>query len=263
MNILNSIVQTKKDVVKESKLRLPISDIKARIKDIPGARAFASSIKRQASGPIKFIAEIKKASPSNGVIREDFNPEEIARVYAEKGAAAISVLTEERYFHGRLDYINQVKTVAAVPVLRKDFIFDDYQIYESRAFGADAILLITAILTKNQITDFLGIAGGLSLDCLVEVHHWKELDTALYAGARIIGINNRDLNTMTVDLNTTFELLKDIPHNLIVVSESGIKTRADVERLEKSRADAMLVGTSLMQAEDIGARLDELLGRKN
>jgi indole-3-glycerol phosphate synthase len=175
--------------------------------------------------------------------------------------SAISVLTEERYFEGSLDYLAQARAITKKPLLRKDFLFDDYQVYESRASGADALLLIVASLAPSQLEDLLGLAGELSLECLVEVHTLKELDTALSSGAELIGINNRDLKTLTTNLNITFELLKDIPADKIIVSESGIHTRQDIESIESSNVDAVLVGTTIMRTEDIGAKIDELMGK--
>jgi len=217
-------------------------------------------IKREQNKPIKLIAEIKKASPSEGLIRTDFNLTEIASIYEEKNVDAISVLTEEHFFQGSLDYLNSVRRTTDKPLLRKDFIFDEYQIYESRVNGADAILLIAASLDKSQLPELQGLAKELSLECLVEVHSAKELDRALYSGAEIIGINNRDLNTLQTSLKTTFDLVKDIPDNKVIVSESGIHTRDDVKAIESIRVDAILVGTTFMRAKDIGAKIDELLG---
>jgi indole-3-glycerol phosphate synthase len=203
---------------------------------------------------------VKKASPSKGVIRENFDPVTIARVYEESGAACISVLTEEKFFQGKLEYLDLIRKSAGLPLLRKDFIVDEYQIYEARAAGADAILLIAACLEKEQMKDYLGIAGQLGLDVLVESHTYRELDRSLLAGATLVGINNRDLTTFVVSLRTTLDLLKDIPDDRTVVSESGIKTRDDVIALEKAGVDAILVGESLMREKDIGKKVKELLG---
>ena len=240
-----------------------MSELKARVKNAGDVRPFRTSIKREQHKPVKLIAELKKASPSEGRIREDFNLTEIISIYDKKNVDAISILTEERFFEGSLDYLNKARQITGKPLLRKDFILDDYQVYESRANGADAILLIVAALDKYQLIDLQGLSKELSLECLVEVHDLKELDTALYSGADIIGINNRDLNTLKTTLNTTFDLLKDIPKNKIIVSESGIKTREDVKAIESSRADAILVGTTLMKSADIGKKIDELMGRES
>ena len=264
MGILNDILSRKNEGLKYRKTLLPIQDLKARIKDLPPSRPFKASISRkpEMKEPIRLIAEIKKASPSRGIIRQDFDPLKIASIYEEKGANAISVLTEEHFFKGTLKYLEEIRKVTQRPLLRKDFIIEDYQVYESRAYCADAILLIVAALNKYQLIDLMGLSTELSLDCLVEVHDFKELDTALYSGAEIIGINNRDLKTMEIDINTTTKLIKEIPKEKTVVSESGVKTRQDVTKLEETGVDAILVGTALMESGDIGLKIDELLGRR-
>jgi indole-3-glycerol phosphate synthase len=259
MNILAKIIRQKKEELKNTKSAAPLSDLKARVKDMESVTSFKSAIKRTQDHPVNLIAELKKASPSKGLIREDFNLPEIMSVYNKKRVAAISVLTEENFFSGSLAFLNDARERTEKPLLRKDFIFDEYQIYETRVNRADALLLIAAALEKSQLGDLYGLAGELSLDCLVEVHNLKELDAALYCGAEIIGINNRDLTTLNISLNISFNLLKDIPDNIIVVSESGINTRADVSAMESTRADAVLVGTAIMEAEDIGAKIDELM----
>lgn len=261
MDILQEILRYKKESLTQAKSDLPLRELKARISNTPHPASFKMAVKRGKDKSINLIAEIKGASPSRGVIREEFNLLDIAKIYDEKNAAAISVLTEEHFFQGKLDYLKEVRKVTRKPLLRKDFIFDEYQVYESRVSGADAILLIIACLDKYQLNDFLGLAKELSLDSLVEVHNLKELDTALKSGAEIVGINNRNLKTLKVDLNTTFELIKDIPPDRIIVSESGIKTREDVKRLELDRVDAMLVGTAIIKEKDIGAKIDELLDK--
>ncbi|MBI2556701.1 MAG: indole-3-glycerol phosphate synthase TrpC, partial [Planctomycetes bacterium] len=209
---------------------------------------------------IRIIAEIKKASPSLGIIREDFNPVEIARIYETNGAAAISVLTDEKFFQGSLSYLTGVKKSVNLPVLRKDFIVDPYQIYEARSAGADAILLIAALLSWEEMQRYLDLASELGMECLVEVHSETELKMVLKTNARIIGINNRDLATFKTDLETTLRLKPMIPAEKIVVSESGIKSRVDVEKLMEEGVDAILVGETLMKSDDISAKLRELLG---
>ena len=261
MSMLQEILRHKKEELNQKKNNLPLREIKARLKDTPPAKHFQKAIKRDTGEPIKLIAEIKKASPSEGVIRQDFNLSEIASVYNREDVDAISVLTDERFFQGSLDYLDSVSKTTRKPLLRKDFIFDEYQVYESRIHGADAVLLIVAALDKSLLIDLQGLAKEISLPCLVEVHNVKELDAALYSGADLIGINNRDLNTLKTDLNTTHELVKDIPDNKIIVSESGIDTREDVKAIESTKVDAILVGTSLMKAKDIGVKIDELLGK--
>lgn len=259
MNVLDKIIRHKKEELKNTKSVTPLSELKARIKDTESVRSFKSAVKRTPDHPINLIAELKKASPSKGVLRENFDLPEILSVYDKKRVAAISVLTEKNFFSGSLAFLNEARVRTEKPLLRKDFIFDDYQIYETRVNSADAVLLIAAALEKSQLVDLYGLAKEFSLDCLVEVHNLKEIDAALYCGAEIIGINNRNLTTLNISLNISFNLLKDIPHNIIVVSESGIHTRTDVEAIEATRADAVLVGTAIMEAEDMGAKIDELM----
>jgi len=256
--ILDDIIANKREELAETKRRAPLSDIKAKIAGAAPVRGFGKAL---AVGPgIKLIAEVKKASPSKGVIREDFDPVQIARTYKESGASCLSVLTEQRFFQGKLEYLDAIRKAQDLPLLRKDFIIDEYQIHEARAAGADAILLIAACLDRNQLQDYLGIAQRLGLDVLVESHTYKELDKSLFAGATLLGINNRDLTTFTVSLQTTIDLLKDIPDDRTVVSESGIKTRNDVTKLQQAGVDAILVGESLMREKDIGKKVKELLG---
>ena len=260
MSILNQIIEHKKEELETVMRKVSLSELKSRIVDMDGTKSFMKAVKRDKGGPIRLIAELKKASPSKGLIKEDFNLNDIISTYDKKSVSAMSVLTEKRYFSGDLDYLNQARKLTEKPLLRKDFMFDDYQIYEARANNADAVLLIAAALERSHLCHLYGVARELSLDCLVEVHTYKELDMVLQTGAEIIGINNRNLKTMEISLDTTFDFLKDIPDDRIVVSESGISTRADVEALEATRVDAMLVGTSIMKSDDIGARIDELMG---
>jgi indole-3-glycerol phosphate synthase len=257
--ILDEIVAHKKKELLETKRAASFADQKRRAADAGPTRGFGSALSTGTA--IRLIAEVKKASPSKGVIREDFDPVKIAGTYEESGAACLSVLTEKNYFQGDLGYLGAIRKVVGLPLLRKDFIIDEYQIFEARAAGADAILLIAACLDKRQMEDYLGTAEGLGLDVLVESHTLKELDKSLAAGARVVGINNRDLMSFTVSLQTTFDLLKDIPDDRIVVSESGIKSRDDVAKLEQAGVDAVLVGESLMREKDIGKKVKELLGK--
>ncbi len=258
--ILDEIVAYKKEELAETKRRRPPADIKAAARDAKPTRDFGNALSMD--GEIRLIAEVKKASPSKGVIREDFDPVAIAQAYEEGGASCISVLTEKKYFQGSLDYLGQIRKAVKLPLLRKDFIIDEYQIYEARAAGADAILLIAACLEEGRIQDYLGIAAGIGIDVLVEVHTYQELDKALSTGAMLVGINNRDLRNFTVTLQTTFDLLKDVPDDRTVVSESGIKTRDDVVKLQGAGVDAVLVGEGLMREKDIGKKVKELLGVK-
>ena len=260
MSILDQIFDNKRRELAKAKRNVPLTDLKARIDDMDPVRSFRSAIKRDNGGPVKLIAELKKASPSKGLIREDFKLPDIISVYDRKQVSAVSVLTEERYFAGSLKNLQETRKRTEKPLLRKDFIFDPYQVYEARANGADAVLLIAASLEKSQISDLYGLAKELSLDCLIEVHNLKELDATLDCGAEIVGINNRNLKTLEISLNMTFEMLKDIPEDRTVVSESGINSREHVESIEASRTDAILVGTAIMKSDDIGAKIDELMG---
>jgi indole-3-glycerol phosphate synthase len=262
MSILKEIVQQRREDLKLTKSRVPLAELKEHAGDCETPRPFRTAITRKQGEPIKLIAELKKASPSRGLIREGFDVQRIVSVYDTKPVNALSVLTEERYFQGHLDYLDQARSLTGKPLLRKDFIFDDYQVYESRAHGADAILLIAASLTRSQLDDLIGLAGELSLACLVEVHNLKELDTVLSTGADIIGINNRDLNTLRTSLDTTFHLMNDIPDDRVIVSESGIQTRQHIEAIESKGVDAILIGTTIMRSADIGKKIDELMGEE-
>lgn len=257
--ILDEIIANKKKELAETKRQAPFPDIKSKAAEAGPTRGFGKAL--SSTGEIRLIAEVKKASPSKGVIREDFDPVKIARIYEESGASCLSILTEKKFFQGELEYLGRIRKVVKLPLLRKDFIIDEYQIHEARAAGADAVLLIAACLEKQRIEDYLGIAHRLGLDALVESHTYKELDRALLAGAQLVGINNRDLTTFSVSLQTTFELLKDIPDDRTVVSESGIKTREDVVKLQQAGVDAVLAGESLMREKDIGKKVKELLGK--
>jgi indole-3-glycerol phosphate synthase len=261
MGILDEILSRKKQRLRNSKARSSITELKARIADVGKTRDFESAIKRSGGGKIRLIAEIKKASPSKGIIRTDFDLQSIAQTYEEKAANAVSVLTEEDFFQGSLSFLPEVKKTLSKPILRKDFIFDEYQIYESRASEADAILLIAAVLERNQAEEYLHLAGELGLAVLFEVHDFKELEMAIRTGCVIIGVNNRNLKTLKIDMVTSLSLRKEIPPGKIVVSESGIRTREDVLKLEAAGFDTMLIGTTFMEAEDIGTKIDELMIR--
>ena len=260
MSMLSKIVEKKKERLNLIKTNISLQEIKSKTSDVEKPRDFKAALKRELT-PIRLIAEIKKASPSKGIIRKNFEHVSIARTYEEKRVHAVSVLTEEDFFMGSLTFLPEVKKVVTKPVLRKDFIFDEYQIYESMVNKADAILLIAAILEKNQASEFINLAKEIGLSVLFEVHNFKELEIALLINADIIGINNRDLNTLSLDIHTTLELKKKIPSHKIIVSESGITTREDVKRLEDAGTDALLIGTAFMEAEDIGNKIDELMGK--
>lgn len=256
--ILDEIVANKKQELELSQRNLPLADLRRMALAAPPPVDFAPALRGDS---IKLIAEVKKASPSRGIIRADFDPVEIAQIYAHNGGSAISVLTESKYFEGSLNHLKDIKTALGqtLPLLRKDFIFDPYQVYESRACGADSLLLIVAILSPRQLAELIGLTRQLGMECLVEVHNEAEVEIALKSQAKIIGINNRDLSTFTVDINTTRRLRPLIPADRIVVSESGIKDRADMARLRQWGVDAVLVGEALMSAPDIAAKMKELL----
>jgi len=257
--ILDDIIAYKKQELAETKRSVSFAEVKSKAADAGGTRGFGKAL--STPDGIGLIAEVKKASPSKGVIREDFDPVRIAHAYEDSGASCLSVLTEKKFFQGDLAYLGMIRKAVKLPLLRKDFIIDEYQIFEARAAGADAILLIAACLDKEQMEDYLGIAGQLGLDVLVESHTYKELDKSLHAGALLVGINNRDLKTFAVSLQTTLDLLKDIPDDRTVVSESGIKTRDDVKKLQQAGVDAILVGESLMREKNIEEKVKELLGK--
>jgi indole-3-glycerol phosphate synthase len=256
--ILDRIVETKWREIAAAKATVSEAELEHRIGHLLPARDFRAAIRRFAQ--ITLIAEVKKASPSAGVIRADFDPVQIATTYEAHGAAAISVLTDVEYFQGSLEYLIAVRAAVGVPVLRKDFILDRYQLLEARAAGADAVLLIAECLPGEQLQALQREAVGLGLQTLVELHDAEQLPRVLDCGAPVIGINNRDLRTFTTGLEHTLELLPKIPADRTVVSESGIKTRADLVALGRAGARAVLVGESLMRAEDIGAALDALRG---
>jgi indole-3-glycerol phosphate synthase len=265
-NVLDEIVSAKKDEVAATKARRPLADVKRAAADTPRPRNFYAAIATDPPRGIHLIAEIKRASPSAGLIREDFDPTTIARIYHEAGAAAISCLTDERFFQGRLEFLEQIRQAVPLPVLRKDFIVDEYQVYESRAARADAILLIAEVLTPQQILDWMILASELNLTVLLEVH---QADTLMrmrsvigfpHRRYSLLGINNRDLKTQIIDLATTAQLAGLAKEDTLIVSESGIRTRQDVLRMQKAGARAVLIGETLMQSKDIGAKVHELFG---
>ncbi len=255
--ILDTIVAHKQKELAIEQEQIPLAKLEDQISNLPSTRDFHGAI--TGCDTVKLIAEVKKKSPSKGIIREDFHPVSIAETYVENGAAAISILTDRHFFAGELDYLRAIRDAVDVPLLRKDFTIDLYHIYQARVAGADAILLIVAALTVSQLRAFMAVAASLSLACLVEVHTREELAIALDVDAQVIGINNRDLRTFHTDIATTFELCEAIPANKIVVSESGIYSRADVMRLQEAGIHAMLVGESLMRSPDIGGQVRHLL----
>ena len=257
--ILSRIIEEKRRVVEEAKRIRPEEDLVREVSNI----CIKSTFKKNISRPhhINLIAEIKKASPSKGILRGDFNPSKIAVTYQANGASAISVLTDERFFEGKLEYISKVKENVSLPILRKDFFIDEYQIYETVATGADAIILISEILSAGEMTKFYNLATSLGLDCLVEVHNEENLEKALVTGASIIGINNRDLHTFRVDLGVTQKLVRLIPPHKVIISESGIKSYEDVMFLKSLGVNAVLIGEAFMESDDIASRMREIMGR--
>ncbi len=257
--ILDRILADNLEELESRKCSFPLKELQRVALERPTPLDFASALRGER---IQLIAEVKKASPSKGIIRSDFNPVEIARTYAGNGAVAISVLTEAKYFQGNLDHLRDIREALGdkrLPLLRKDFISDPYQVYESRAYGADSLLLIVAMLTPKKLEELFGLSHQLGMGCLVEVHNEAELKIALNSRARVIGINNRDLSTFDVDLTTTKRLRPLIPQDRIVVSESGINNRADVEKLKKWGVDAILVGEALVTANNILTKMKELM----
>ncbi len=256
--ILDQIVADNLEELESKKRSVPLKELQRVALEQPTPLDFASALRGER---VQLIAEVKKASPSKGVIRSDFNPVEIAQTYAGNGAAAISVLTEAKYFQGSLNYLRDIREALGnrLPLLRKDFLCDLYQVYESRAYGADSLLLIVAILTPEKLEELSELSHELGMSCLVEVHNEAELEIALRSETRIIGINNRDLSTFDVDLTTTKRLRPLIPQDRIVVSESGIKERNDMEKMRQWGVDAVLIGESLMSATSIISKMKELL----
>jgi indole-3-glycerol phosphate synthase len=259
MSVLNEILAETRSQVDAHIKRCPESELWKQIADLPPTRDFLGALLR--AEPPALIAEIKKASPSRGVLREDFDPVEIARIYEENGAHCISVLTDKPHFQGRMQYLREVRKVTTLPLLRKDFIIHRWQVLESRAAGADAILLIVAALREGEVRELVEVAHEVGLACLIEVHTAAELEEALRSSAKIIGINNRDLHVFRTHLRVTLELAPKVPSDRVIVSESGISTHADLEKLRAVGVRAVLIGEAFMRAQDIGAKVREILGK--
>ncbi len=260
MGFLEKIIEVKREEVARLKQRVPLEELQSLVKGRPAGLDFRRAI---TSGACSIIAEVKKHSPSKGSLREDLEPGVVASLYESNGAAAISVLTDREFFHGAPDYLTAIKETARIPVLRKDFIIDPYQIYESKLLGADALLLIAGLLPEIRLREYIALALSLGVWPLVEVHASADLAVALSAGAEIIGINNRDLHTFTTNIDTTRQLAPSIPPGKTVISESGIRTREDITRLMESGIHAFLVGEALISAADPGRKLRELLGKSS
>lgn len=249
----------KKEEVAKKKLHKNLKVLQGKAKNLSPVRDFQRAL--QEPKEISIIAEIKKASPSRGVIRQNFDPLQIAQCYEQNGAAAISVLTDLKFFQGRLQYLSNVRDVSCLPLLRKDFIIDIYQIYEARLAGADAVLLIADALSKEELSDFYSVASDLGLSVLLEVHDQEGLEKALLVKNPIIGINNRDLKTFRVDSAVTAQLISQIPSDRVIVSESGIHSHQQLRWLQDLGVDAVLVGGAFMAEEDIGKAFQELRGK--
>ena len=257
--ILDKILKHKEKEVADAKDRVPLEMVQEQALTMPPTRGFARALKEKAQIGTAIIAEVKKGSPSKGIIREDFDPVEIARIYEAAGAACLSILTDKEFFHGELSYLLQISSAVDIPLLRKEFIIDPYQIYEARAAGADAILLIAAALGEAELQEFTQLATELEMDVLLEVHNEEELETALKVPVELIGINNRDLKSFVTDLTVTERLIPMIDKDRLVVSESGINSRDDILRLQQAGAGAFLIGESLMRENDISGKLQKLL----
>ena len=256
---LNEILKVTKTSVEEKKKRFPLIETSVPSELLLYKRSFLESLRASIeSHRVAVIAEMKKASPSQGLIRENYNPSELAKQYLEAKAACLSILTDEPFFKGSLEHISIVKETVDLPVLRKDFIVDEYQIHESQLKGADCILLIVAALSKNQLQEFSHLASELNLEVLVEVHDEEEVERALEINSNLIGINNRNLETFEVNLETTERLIEKIPEEILTVSESGIKSSEDVKKIMSSGVSAFLVGEVFMRAEDPGKELKNL-----
>lgn len=254
---LNKIVAEKLKEVEQRQKAVPLPELRAAIMERPAPLDLAAALK---GDNLRLIAEVKRASPSRGVLCPDLDPVKLASSYAQGGAAAISVLTEEHYFGGSREDLESIKrALPDIPLLRKDFILKPYQVFESCAWGADAVLLIVAILDDTELGELLSLSHALGMQCLVEVHNRDELERALAHNIKIIGINNRNLQTMTVDINVTRQLRPPIPRGRIVVSESGIKGRGEAQKLKEWKVNAMLVGEALVTANDVAAKIKELL----
>jgi len=260
-DILKMIVTHKQEEVAAAKAAVSISELKVRIRDLEDVpRGFERHLREAADSDwTAIIAEVKKGSPSRGIIREDFDPLEIAEIYQDNGATCLSVLTDEKFFLGHLRFLALIRETVSLPLLRKDFICDPYQIHEARAAGADAILLIAAMLDLGRLREFHAIAREIHLDVLLEVHDEAEMETALQTDCTLIGVNNRDLRTFETDLDTTGRLARMAPAERLLVAESGINNRADILRLQADGAGAFLIGESLIRETDIGAKLQEML----
>jgi len=256
--ILDEIVESKRREVEAARARVPLDELEAQATSAPPVRDFQALL--ASGGPIRLIAEVKKASPSAGILRADFDPVAIARTYQAHGASCISVLTDAAYFQGHLSHLARIRASVAIPLLRKDFVIDEYQVVEARLAGADAVLLIAEILDDEELARLVARVRDLGMAALVEFHEEANLPQVLAAGADLVGINNRDLRRFVTDVERTIRLRDSIPADVVVISESGIQNRRHVERLEAAGVSAILVGETLMQAARVGQAIERLLG---
>ncbi len=257
--ILDKILARKVEEVAEASQQIPLNELRSRVANVTPVRGFARALRQAAESGTAIIAEVKKGSPSKGIIRADFDPVAIAQDYQAGGAACLSVLTDRDFFFGDLNYLEKIRAAVALPLLRKDFIIDPYQVFEARAHGADAILLIAAALPEEQLLSLAETAQSLNLDVLFEVHDEAEMMMAHRLPVDLVGINNRNLKTFATDIATTERLAPRAPEGSLVVAESGIADRADIRRLQRASAGAFLIGESLMREADVAAKLAELL----
>ena len=258
-DVLDKIMSHKAEEVAYAKRRLPLADVRVKAGDSPDARGFVEALKSSLSNNRSaVIAEVKKASPSKGIIREDFRPSDIAESYQKYGASCLSVLTDQEFFKGSAKYFALAREACTLPMLRKDFMLDDYQVFEAKAMEADCILLIVAALEDGLMQDLAGRAQELGMDVLVEVHNAQELERGLKLAMPMIGINNRDLRDFSTSLNTTIDLLDSIPNDIVVVTESGIHTENDIGLMREHNVNSFLVGEAFMRADEPGKRLAEL-----
>lgn len=261
--ILDDICRVKRDEIARARAATPLTELRAQLADAPPVRDFIRPLgidRPSAGGPIKLIAEVKKASPSAGLIRADFDPVEIAQIYAASGASCVSVLTDEPHFQGSIEYLKAIRQAIDLPVLRKDFVLDEHQVVEARVAGADAVLLIAECLTPDELRSLHEQINELGMTALVELYEPANLPAVLACKPRLVGVNNRDLHTMTVDLEHCIRLREQVPAEVVFVGESGVKTPAEAQRLRDARIDAMLVGESLMRQPDIAVATIALLG---
>ena len=257
-DVLTRIVDHKRTEIAAARARIPLEELERQLPGAPPIRDFVQSLR--AHGPVGLIAEVKKASPSAGLIRPDFDPVEIAKTYVTGGAACISVLTDEKFFQGHLDFLGAIRQAVPIPVLRKDFILDRYQILEGRVAGADCVLLIAECLTDAELADLYGYTRQLGMHALIELYDPENLPRVLRVAPELVGVNNRNLRSFQVDLGHSTRLRDQVPASILFVSESGIERRADVETLQAASVEAILVGETLMRSDDIGAKIRELLG---